>query len=194
MRTATPNTTEAAGLASLDPAQSGLIEALHALGPSDEYRAELALFGQFVGSWDIEWHGPGPDGQSLTAPGELDFGWILGGRAIQDVWRVPNVASKDPTSPPGFFGSTLRFYDPRIPAWRSTWIEPFNGRVIRFIGRPIGQDILLESADEEAPLRWALHDIGADSFRFTGEISHDRGATWQLEEEMRIRRRGKGGT
>ena len=35
-----------------------------------------------------------------------------------------------------FHGSTIRFYDPSIDAWRSTWIEPVNGRVLRFVGAP----------------------------------------------------------
>ena len=69
----------------------------------------LGTFGQFIGSWDLDWYIEG-----ARAKGELHFGWVLGGRAIQDVWVVPGR----------FHGSTLRFYDRALGAWRSTWIEP----------------------------------------------------------------------
>ena len=31
------------------------IDAPHACGPADEHVGKLVLFGQFVGSWDLEW-------------------------------------------------------------------------------------------------------------------------------------------
>ena len=87
--------------------------------------------------------------------------------------------------PLAFHGSTIRFYDPAIDAWRSTWVEPVNGRVRRFIGRPDDGDIMLLSDEEDPQLRWRFTDIAPDSFRWLAEISGDRGATWQFDEEMR---------
>ena len=113
--------------------------------------------------------------------GELHFGWVLGGRAVQDIWIVPGRGEPGEGGPPlAFHGSTIRFYDPAIDAWRSTWIEPVNGRVRRFIGRPAGDDILLLSDEDEPQLRWRFTDITPDSFRWRAEISHDGGATWEL--------------
>ena len=68
--------------------------------------------------------------------GELHVGWVLGGRAVQDVWIVPgrDVRGEIPASL-AFHGSAVRFYDPAIDAWRCTWIDPLMGRVRRFIGR-----------------------------------------------------------
>lgn len=80
-------------------------------------------------------------------------------------------------------------YDPSIAAWRSTWIDPLNGRVRRFIGRPDGADIVLDGIDDEPPERWCFRDITADSFRWTGEVSGDDRRTWHLDEQMFIRRR-----
>ncbi len=54
-------------------------EALHASAAFSDHADELALFGQFVGSWDIEWHGDGLGGQPRTPKGDLHFGWVLGG-------------------------------------------------------------------------------------------------------------------
>jgi len=99
----------------------GLIGALHVEGPATEHADELMLFGQFVGSWELEWTGTGPDGQPAAMAGELHFGWVLGGRAVQDVWIVPGRGKPDEGRPPrAFHGSTIRFYDPTIDRWRST--------------------------------------------------------------------------
>ena len=165
-----------------------LAAALHAAGPDPGYAEQLNLFGRFVGAWDIDWHGTGQDGRPATMTGELHFGWVLGGRAVQDVWKVP-AAGPPPAGLRPFHGTTLRFYDPAITAWRSTWIDPLNGRVRRFIGHPDGDDIVLEGLDDDPPERWGFRDITPDSFRWTGEVSDDGRRTWRLDEQMFIRRR-----
>ncbi len=163
----------------------GLIEALHVDGPAGPHKEKLMLFGRFVGSWALRW----TDGDGATAIGELHFGWVLGGRAVQDTWIVPGRGRPGAGLPPlAFHGSTIRFYDPAIDAWRSTWVEPVNARVRRFIGRPDGSGIVLLSDEEEPRLRWRFTDIEPGSFTWEGEISRDRGATWQLEERMHATR------
>ena len=67
----------------------GLVEALHARGPAPGYTDELMLFGRFVGSWNVAWTGADEKGQPTSRRGELHFGWVLGGRAVQDIWIVP---------------------------------------------------------------------------------------------------------
>ena len=168
----------------------GLPEALHVDGPTGEDAEQLQLFGQFIGSWDIAWSGLDAAGTTVTARGELHVGWTLGGRAVQDTWIVPGRGEPGAGEGPlAFHGTTLRFYDRAIGAWRSTWIDPVNGRVRRFIGRPAGDEIVLLS-DEDGPpqLRWRFTDIAPDSFVWRGEISHDGGATWTVDEEMHITR------
>jgi hypothetical protein len=168
----------------------GLAAALHAQGPAGPHAEPLQLFGQFIGSWDIVWSGLDAGGRTQTARGELHFGWVLGGRAVQDIWIVPGCGEPGEGQPPlAFHGSTIRFYDASIGAWRSTWIDPVNGRVRRFLGRPVDGDILLLSDEDDPQLRWRFTDIAPNSFVWQGEISHDRGATWTLDEEMRITRR-----
>ena len=93
--------------------ENGLAGALHVSGPAGEHAGQLMLFGQFVGSWDLEWAGTGANGEPATAAGELHVGWVLGGRAVQDIWIVPGRGQPGEGQPPSaFHGSTIRFYDP----------------------------------------------------------------------------------
>ena len=168
--------------------RGSLTAALHATGPARELAGELETFGRFVGSWHIDWYGSATT-EEPNAVGELHFGWVLGGRAIQDVWIVPGPAQPGAGVPPrAFHGSTLRFYDPQLGAWRSTWIEPINGRVRRFIGRPAGEEIELISLDGNPVLRWRFTQIGPDAFWWIGESSTDETRTWRIDERMHCTR------
>lgn len=170
------------------PDDAALASALHARVESPP-PAELMTFGQFIGSWDLRWYGT-DDGRAVEAVGELHFGWVLGGRAVQDVWIVPGPGEAGHGVPPrAFHGSTIRFYDAALGAWRSTWVEPVNGRVRKFIGRPDGDDINLVSLDEQPLLRWRFTEVRAESFTWLGEFSTDEARTWQLEERMVATRR-----
>lgn len=54
-------------------ADKGLAAMLHATGPADGLSRELETFGQFVGSWHIDWYGS-TSAQQPDAIGELHFG------------------------------------------------------------------------------------------------------------------------
>ena len=180
--------------ASSDHASAGspddqLPAVLHAASAIPGLAAELDMFGRFVGTWHIDWVGTDAAGNDISVPGRLVMGWVLGGRAVQDVWQVPLPGQPTPPGFQPFHGTTLRFYDPALGAWRSTWIEPYKGLVIRFIGRRDGDGIRLAALDQDPPVRWSFRDVTPDSFRWTAERSLDGGQTWTLEEEMRLRRR-----
>jgi len=160
------------------------IPGLPASGPAPELREELRLFGQFVGSWDIMEH------RNLPSPtvtkGEVHFNWILGGRAVQDVW-----GSLDPKN--GHlvpWGTTVRYYDPHLGAWRSTWIAPRQKAVRRFIGRKVGREIVLQEENRGVRTeRWVFSDIRLNSFRWYALKKPRRGSRWRKVEEMIIHRR-----
>jgi hypothetical protein len=162
-------------------------EALHAASAHEPLAESLHLFGQFVGAWDLVWHGVDYHGVPIVARGELRVGWILDGRAIQDVWRVP-LDPDDARRMRAFHGTTIRFYDLHLAAWRSTWLDPLNGRVRRFLGRPVGDTIVLDGLDEDPRERWTFRDITADSFHWRGEQSTDGGQNWTIDDEMDARR------
>lgn len=166
-----------------------MIDALVAPGPHPDHAAELNMFGRLIGSWDIEWSAPPGEPQLETPRGELHFGWVLGGRAVQDVWIVPGRGLPGSGRRPGFYGTTVWFYDPELGAWRSTWVEPVSGRVRRFIGRPDGAAIVLLSDEDDPQLRWRIDRITAQSFRWSSESSRDGGRTWTHDEQMLATRR-----
>jgi hypothetical protein len=117
--------------------------------------------------------------------GEVHFNWILDGRAIQDVW-----GSLDPkTRRLVPWGTTVRYYDPHLGAWRSTWIAPRQKAVRRFIGRKVGNEIVLREEGRGARTEhWVFTDIRPGSFRWYALKRTRRGGPWQTIEEMVIRR------
>lgn len=154
--------------------------------PRPDLADKLQLFGQFVGSWRLEVVNHARDGTSTTIPGEWHFGWALDGRAVADVWIAPSREHREATGQDGEWGLTVRFYDPAIDAWRSTWLGPKNGVVMPFVARPVGDEIVLEGSFQEGTAtRWIFSDVAPDSFRWRNEHSEDGGRTWRLQQEMR---------
>lgn len=156
-----------------------MVEALAADGPAEELAEEMALFGQFVGSWDVRVRTLSSEGEETELGGEWSFGWALGGRAVVDVWNVPGREH----------GMAVRFYDPAIGAWRVSWSGPQTGRQIIFQAQKAGEEIILEGEEDGLPVRWIFSDIEGDSFRWRAVASRDEGASWELMQEMRLRRK-----
>ena len=168
-----------------------LADALIADGPAPEHRDALMLYGQFVGEWELEWTGYQNGAPALTERGEWIFAWILEGRAVQDVWIIPERARRgEPGVPEGEYGTTIRIYDPQDDVWKITWSGPLNGARRTFLGRKEGDEIVQEGERESGEaLRWIFSDITATSFRWQSFVSPDDGVTWERAEEMRVRRR-----
>jgi hypothetical protein len=159
---------------------------LGATDPDPDLKDELMLFGQFVGDWIIaKVRYLQSDGTWASFRGEVHFGWILGGTAVQDIW----IGYPEGSEKMGLYGTTIRFYDSEIHAWRSTWLSPLRGYVQTFIARKIGDDIVLEEKNPiHCPTKWIFSDITPKFFRWHAEESHDSGKTWMRTVEMQIRK------
>jgi hypothetical protein len=165
-----------------------MIDALHAHGPHPDLAEHLMLFGQFVGAWDVDVTNIAPDGTKQELKGEWHFGWALEGRAIMDVWITPRRSLRSQADPYEY-GATLRFFDPTIQAWRSTWIGPVRHLVRAFIARQVGDEIILEGSSEQGNrIRWIFSQITPTSFRWRNMESSDEGATWTTVQEMAAQR------
>ena len=158
---------------------------LFAAGPLEGRECEMALFGQFVGRWDlaVRWYAGGVEVRS--ARGEWHFAWVLDGRAVQDVWIVPTRVELSRGAELYEYGTSLRFYDPAILAWRSTWHGPVHGVVIPFIARDRDGEIVLEGQREDGRfLRWVFSGITHDAFEWRNMSSNDRSGPWELVQEF----------
>jgi len=153
--------------------------ALHSAGPAPDRAAKLGLYGWRIGQWEMDAVVHADDGTQHKGAGEIYFGWVLEGRAIQDVWILPGV----------FYGTTLRVYDPGIDAWHILWSDPVRQFYTRQIGRAHGDDIVQEGKNDAGDLvRWSFTRIKPNSFRWLGERSRDGGTTWGLQAEFQARR------
>jgi hypothetical protein len=175
---------------------SEFVSVLHANGPDSEHAEELNVYGQFVGDWDADIVVHAPDGTHHWGQGEIHFGWVLQGRAVQDVWMIPRLKERVPGAPVlslagNWYGTTLRVYDSALKAWRIYWIDPATNTYRQQIGRKQGADIVQEGTTETGALsRWSFTEITRESFHWKGEASTDKDASWLLLIEVFARRSG----
>jgi hypothetical protein len=159
----------------------GFANALHA-GRSAR---QSDLYAFLVGDWRMDVTAHSETGESFSAKGEIHAGWVLEGRAVQDLWiipRAPAATGKDAAFPVAgnWYGTTLRSYDPTIDAWRIFWIDPATSIFRQQIGRREGKGIVQLGKTETGALsRWSFADMEPDAFRWLAEVSSDDGATWR---------------
>ena len=157
-----------------------MISRLYAAGPDPDLKEKLMLFGQFVGDWDInsQWFLPG--NITLQGFGEVHFGWILNGTAIQEVW-LGHVEDPPPGFPETGAGTTIRYYDCNNDTWQCIWIAPKNTTTSIFEAHKVRDEIILEGKTKEGyPERWIYADITPYSFLWRAEESYDKKKTWDL--------------
>jgi hypothetical protein len=160
-----------------------MMQKLEAKGRAPEIPPESDVYGWLVGSWELDVLRYGVDVRDRGIKGEAHFGWVLEGRAIQDVWimKVEGLVNT--------YGTTFRVWDATLGAWRITWMNPISGKRDELIGRRIGDDLVqIGTHGDGTPIRWSFTEITDDSFRWLGEALEHDGATWKLEAEFRGRR------
>jgi hypothetical protein len=156
------------------PTSPSLIAALHTNEPAADRADKMNLYGWLLGRWEMDTV-VYDDDKPQTGRGDIHFGWVLGGRAIQDVWILPGV----------FHGTTLRVYDPTLDAWHIAWSDPLRQYYSQQLGRALGNDIVQEGHDSAgSAVRWSFKEITPDSFRWTGEQSQDQGQTRRLKADF----------
>ena len=160
---------------------------LAAGGRSAEVPEAADAYGWLIGSWDLDVRRYMVDVTALGLKGEAHFGWVLEGRAVQDVWIMPRRAERKgpPDRTRNMYGTTLRIWDPSIEAWRVTWNNPVRGTRDELVGRWSGKDVVqVGTHSDGTPIRWIFTEITRDSFRWIGEALEADGKTWRLEGEF----------
>lgn len=164
----------------MNGSEATLARLLFANGPAPDRADKMELYGWLAGAWEMDAVMHTPDGLTHQRKGEIAFTWALEGRAILDVWALPDF----------FHGTTLRVYDPGIDAWHIIWSDPLRQFYNRQIGRAQGADIVqIGKSDDGADTRWSFTDITPASFRWLGERSTDGQASWELQAEFQCRRK-----
>lgn len=173
------------------PFDSPMLDALNAVPPAPERAGRMHLFGQLVGSWELDVATLESDGSWRHEKGEWHFGWILEGRAIQDVWITPARGLRQPEGvPPEEYGTTIRLYDPAGDYWRSVWVGPILGKLRTFTVRENeGEFVLVGMDDQSTSMQWVFSDVTEHTFRWRSQITEDDGATWHIVQTMQARRR-----
>jgi hypothetical protein len=165
-----------------------MVAVLQAMGPHPSLGEQAKVFGRFVGVWDGEYIEFSQDGKTTHSAGEWIFGWVMDGRAMEDLFIIhPSATRKE-----RYIGTTLRYFDPKSGTWSVTFVDPENGAVETLNGGAVGDDrIVLHSENTDGKQsRWSFDEIRADSWVFRDEVSTDGGTTWRLLEEDRMKRRG----
>jgi len=172
---------------------SSFAHVLHASGPDLTRATELALYSWIVGRWEMDVTTILEDGTTHRGRGEIHAGWVLQGRAIQDVWMIPRLRDRQPGIEPlpgagNWYGTTLRIYDPGLDGWRILWSDPATNFFTQQIGRAQGSDIVQIGQDPRGgSMRWVFSDIQPDSFHWTAERAPDD-RSWRREVDIRARR------
>ena len=176
-----------------DPTGSSFARVLHSTAPDPERSTTRELYAWLVGDWEFEVTTTPEDGTTHRGQGEIHAGWVLEGRAIQDVWMIPRLCDRQPgmTPLPGagnWYGTTLRIYDPGLDGWRILWSDPAINFFSQQIGRAHGPDIVQTGPDPRGgTMRWVFSEIQPDSFHWTAERTTDE-RTWRREVDIRARR------
>lgn len=171
--------------------QFPMLSVLRAEGPAADRADRMMLYGRFVGSWEGRVVVHRADGGRREESCEVHFGWVLEGRAVQDVWIAPARKDRQDPGRPGkndLYGTTLRVYDPESDLWQITWINPITQACDRMTGREAGGDIVQEYRENGMLCQWSFTEITADSFHWIARTSEDEGRTWIVRCEFFLRR------
>lgn len=175
----------------VDYVSSPIWTSLPAEGPHPLYQEQLKLFGRFIGVWDLDVRFLDRTGKTIAqGPAEWSFGWILDGRAIQDVLVFERGGGWGAAPDERGIGTTVRYYDPRQNTWRIVWLGAVSGVLVVLNGRVEQGEILVEGTDVDGShLRWMFTDITDQSFHWKGFSSEDGHTGWWMEQEMVAKRR-----
>jgi hypothetical protein len=112
-----------------------MIAALGAAGPHPSLGEHARVLGRLIGTWDVEYMDIAKNGKEIHRSGELLIGWVLDGRAIQDVWIVyPSESGKERE-----VYADVRYFDPKSQTWPAVFIDPQDASLATFTGGAVGE-------------------------------------------------------
>lgn len=161
--------------------------------PHPDLVEQLRPFAFLVGSWQCSGKVLAEDGIFEPLDATLVGRYILGGRAIEDVYRQFDRAGELQ-----HFGVTYRSYDREGKRWAmkfhdalaSTWLDlgPIELGGVEVTDDTISYQYRL---DTSGVVRVTFSDISAAGFDWRAELSSDNGANWREVMTMRASPAGK---
>ncbi|HMB89829.1 MAG TPA: DUF1579 family protein [Rhodothermales bacterium] len=144
--------------------------------PAPDLPKEARQFDFLVGIWDSQNQLTFPNGQTAKWPATTTGGYVLNGHAIMEYnWfdldsNLPDAAT-----------TIVRIYNRAMRRWESLYLANRGNSPLYFGGRQEGDRMVLHTFEANASdriSRFVFHDIKADSYRWYGEASTDRGQTF----------------
>lgn len=162
-----------------------MLNVLAASGPNPSLGDEAKVFDRFIGTWDCDYTFYTADGKITHDSGELLFGWVLDGLAVQDIWiTYPKNAGEQRD-----IGTSVRYFDKKSKTWQVVFVNPVQGDITVHGGMEGDRIVLRGNNHQGLQIRWSFNDIKLNSFTWRGEKSSDGGKTWFLQEEHHMTRR-----
>jgi hypothetical protein len=135
-----------------------------------------------VGTWDADYAFINPDGSVRRQRGEVLFGWVMNGYAIQDIFlSYPDSAGGERKMVGG-----LRYVDPRTDRWTVMFVAPSFNAAIRMEGGAEGDRTSCAAGRTCRAAVVQRHHRGALS---GAARLHTTAAGRRMDEEHRMRRR-----
>jgi hypothetical protein len=132
------------------------LAALLADGPAAAHTDKLMQFGRLVGAWNMA-----IADETGTVPRNWVFGWVLQGRAIQDVLWDERTRLR---------GTTVQHYDLATDSWRITWFGPDDPAFVVGQARLEGKEIVIQTSNLDYRMRWIFSDVTPRSFRWRAAV------------------------
>src|SRR5437868_13828635 len=109
----------------------GFLAALSAPARTADIAADDDLYGWLIGSWDMDVVHYRVDLRHAPRHGEIHFGWVLEGRAVQDVWIMPPRNGPTGGRQAGDadlarYGTTLRIWDAALRVCCVPYVTPLT--------------------------------------------------------------------
>ena len=145
-------------------------------------------FGKFIGKWSLDLTIINFDGTHSKHKGEWHFHRILQGRAIQDIWIIPDLTSyKDNEFHE--YGTTIRTFNPKTSKWKAVWVGPIQNQFFIFDVEDYNDEIILTlNNDSNLDMKWRFFDISKNSFKWKSELKIKKHDNWFVNYYMKMAR------
>jgi len=130
----------------------------------------------WLGIWEASWNG---------GRGTNRLERVLDGKVIHERFEAA------PDADGALIGESWSVFDPARALWRQTWVDNQGSYLDLVVSRVDGWFAFEREAPEVgegARQRMVFRDVEAARFRWTWELSRDRGVAWTIRWEIDYRR------